>query len=166
VAKIPKGKVLTYREVAARAGNPGAARVVGNLMKANFAPKIPCHRVIRSDGKPGDYNRGGSEKKRELLESEGACSCSTTNGILLCPTTKCRISGNKSQTSSFKESAINGTAVSVIALRTRHGKYFGISKSDTRCRIRRGGAKLNAPGLRRPARQDAGRLRWGDYRAA
>ena len=63
VAKIPKGSVMTYQQVAAKAGSPHAARAVGNLMKNNYNPKIPCHRVVRSDGKIGDYNRGGSERK-------------------------------------------------------------------------------------------------------
>ena len=63
VAKIPKGKVMTYKQVAAKAGSPHAARAVGNLMKNNYNPKIPCHRVVLSDGKIGDYNRGGSERK-------------------------------------------------------------------------------------------------------
>ena len=63
VAKIPIGKVMTYKQVAAKAGSPHAARAAGNLMKNNYNPKIPCHRVVRSDGKIGDYNRGGSERK-------------------------------------------------------------------------------------------------------
>jgi methylated-DNA-[protein]-cysteine S-methyltransferase len=63
VARIPKGKVMTYKQVAAKAGSPRAARAVGNLMKNNYNPKIPCHRVVRSDGNIGDYNRGGSERK-------------------------------------------------------------------------------------------------------
>lgn len=63
VAKIPIGKVMTYKQVAAKAGSPHAARAVGNLMKNNYNPKIPCHRVVRSDGNIGDYNRGGSERK-------------------------------------------------------------------------------------------------------
>ena len=71
VAKIPKGKTLSYREVATQAGNPRAARAVGNCMKKNFDPKIPCHRVVRSDGTVGDYNRGGPEQKRKLLQAEG-----------------------------------------------------------------------------------------------
>ena len=71
VRKIPKGKVLTYKEVARRAGNSKASRVVGNIMKKNFDPKIPCHRVIKSDGGIGGYNRGGVEKKKEILRREG-----------------------------------------------------------------------------------------------
>ena len=70
VKKIPKGKVLTYSEVAKRAGNPKAARAVGNILHTNFNPKIPCHRVIRSDGVIGGYNRGGVEKSRKL-KAEG-----------------------------------------------------------------------------------------------
>lgn len=72
VKGIPKGKVLTYKEVAIKAGNPKAARAVANIMAANFDPQIPCHRVIRSDGGLGGYNRGGEQKKRAILLSEGA----------------------------------------------------------------------------------------------
>lgn len=70
VRKIPKGKVLTYKEVAAKAGNPLAARAVARIMAANYDPQIPCHRVIRSDGKLGGYNRGGEPKKRAILRAE------------------------------------------------------------------------------------------------
>jgi O-6-methylguanine DNA methyltransferase len=71
VRKIPGGKTLTYAEVARRAGSPGASRVVGTIMKNNFDPSIPCHRVIRSDGTVGEYNRGGPAKKKALLRAEG-----------------------------------------------------------------------------------------------
>jgi methylated-DNA-[protein]-cysteine S-methyltransferase len=70
VSKIPKGTVLTYKEVAKKAGSPKAMRAVGNIIKKNYDPSIPCHRVIRSDGSIGGYNRGEKEKVR-LLESEG-----------------------------------------------------------------------------------------------
>lgn len=70
VRKIPAGKTMTYKQVAAKAGNPGAARAVGTLMSKNYDPKIPCHRVIRSDGKIGNYNRGGPSRKAELLLEE------------------------------------------------------------------------------------------------
>lgn len=72
VVAIPRGKVMTYQAVAARAGVPGAARAVGSVMRKNHDPKVPCHRVIRSDGTVGDYNRGGSRAKRALLTEEGA----------------------------------------------------------------------------------------------
>lgn len=71
VRNIPRGGVLTYGEVSRRAGYPGAARAVGSLMKRNTDPDIPCHRVIRADGRPGQYNRGGEPAKRKLLEREG-----------------------------------------------------------------------------------------------
>lgn len=71
VRKIPRGKVMTYAEVAKKAGSPGASRAVGSLMAKNYDLKIPCHRVIRSDGKIGNYNRGGPKKKFELLHQEG-----------------------------------------------------------------------------------------------
>ncbi|MDO8424166.1 MAG: MGMT family protein, partial [bacterium] len=68
VRKIPKGKVLTYKEVARRAGKPKAYRAVGNILNKNTDMKVPCHRVIRSDGKTGGYNRGFSLKKKILLK--------------------------------------------------------------------------------------------------
>jgi O-6-methylguanine DNA methyltransferase len=72
VRLIPKGKVMTYREVATRAGSPRAFRVVGSIMKKNYDKNIPCHRVIRSDGKVGEYNRGGEQAKTKILKKEGA----------------------------------------------------------------------------------------------
>lgn len=71
VKKIPKGNVLTYKQVAYAAGKPGAARAVANTMANNYDPTVPCHRVIRSDGTLGGYNRGGIEEKRRILQSEG-----------------------------------------------------------------------------------------------
>ncbi|HMN19532.1 MAG TPA: MGMT family protein [Candidatus Moranbacteria bacterium] len=71
VKNIPSGKVLTYKQVAERAGRPRAFRAVGSILKGNFDASVPCHRVIRSDGKLGEYNRG-AKKKKELLEKEGA----------------------------------------------------------------------------------------------
>lgn len=70
VKKIPKGKVLSYKEVAKLAGKPRAWRVAGNILSRNKNPNIPCHRVIRSDGKPGGYNKG-PKKKLQLLRKEG-----------------------------------------------------------------------------------------------
>ena len=72
VAKIPKGKTMTYKQVATKAGKPGAARAVGMFMMHNYNPQVPCHRVIRSDGKVCGYNRGGPTRKLELLREEGA----------------------------------------------------------------------------------------------
>lgn len=71
VKSIPKGSTLTYKQVASRAGNPKASRAVGTVLKKNFDPSIPCHRVIRSDGQIGGYNRG-ARRKRQLLSEEGA----------------------------------------------------------------------------------------------
>ena len=70
--KIPKGKTLTYKEVAKRAGRPNAVRAVGTILSKNFNPAIPCHRVIRSDGDMGGYNRGGVSKKLAILKKEKA----------------------------------------------------------------------------------------------
>lgn len=70
VRAIPPGKTMSYAQVAYRAGRPGAARAVGNLMKANRDPKTPCHRVIRSDGSLGGYN-GNLGEKKALLLAEG-----------------------------------------------------------------------------------------------
>lgn len=70
-SKIKKGQTLTYKDVACKAGNSKAARAVGTILKTNFDPKIPCHRVIRSDGKTGGYNRG-AQNKIKILKDEGA----------------------------------------------------------------------------------------------
>ena len=71
VKKIPKGKVLTYKEVAMMVGKPKAFRAVGTVLAQNFDKSIPCHRVIRSDGKIGNYNRGGRAGKINILKKEG-----------------------------------------------------------------------------------------------
>lgn len=70
VRKIPSGKTLTYKEVARLAGRPAAFRAVGNILNKNYDPQIPCHRVVRSDGKTGGYNRG-AEQKAKRLRDEG-----------------------------------------------------------------------------------------------
>lgn len=70
VRGIPKGETRTYKEVAEAAGNPRAARAVGAVMRTNYDPAIPCHRVVRSDGTLGDYNRGGTVEKERILNSE------------------------------------------------------------------------------------------------
>lgn len=70
VSQIPKGKTLTYKEVASRAGSPRAYRAVGNILNKNYDFKIPCHRVVKANGKVGGYNRGG-QKKIQLLKKEG-----------------------------------------------------------------------------------------------
>ncbi len=72
VKKIPKGKYMTYKEVAIKIGKPNASRAVGTVLSKNFDLAIPCHRVIRSDGKMGGYNRGGVDKKLIILRAEGA----------------------------------------------------------------------------------------------
>lgn len=71
VSGIPKGEVMTYKAVAKQAGSPRAARAVANIMAQNYTPDIPCHRVIRTDGSLGGYNRGGTEAKAALLRKEG-----------------------------------------------------------------------------------------------
>ncbi|MBU1084064.1 MAG: MGMT family protein [Candidatus Omnitrophota bacterium] len=71
VLAIPKGKVRSYLWIAERVGAPGSARAVGNAVGKNpYAPRVPCHRVIRSDGSIGGYS-GGIAKKMELLRKEG-----------------------------------------------------------------------------------------------
>jgi methylated-DNA-[protein]-cysteine S-methyltransferase len=68
---IPRGRVMTYGGLAAKAGAPGGARAAGNVMAGNpFPLVIPCHRVIRSDGSLGGFG-GGLPMKRALLEMEG-----------------------------------------------------------------------------------------------
>ncbi len=59
---------MTYKEVAEAAGIPRAYRAVGNLLNKNYDESVPCHRVVRSDGKPGGYNRGAAKKVERLKE--------------------------------------------------------------------------------------------------
>lgn len=66
VRRIPLGQVLSYKEVARRAGKARAARAVGAILRTNYDSSIPCHRVIRSDGRLGGYNRGLVLKNRLL----------------------------------------------------------------------------------------------------
>ena len=69
---IRKGTVKSYKQVAIAINKPKSARAVANAIGKNpYAPKIPCHRVIRSDGSLGGYSgKGGISKKRQLLKSE------------------------------------------------------------------------------------------------
>ena len=71
--KIPRGSVRTYSQVAKDIGKPLAVRAVANAIGKNpYAPKIPCHRVIRSNGSLGGYSgKGGLKTKRFLLKKEG-----------------------------------------------------------------------------------------------
>ncbi|MDG1950436.1 MAG: MGMT family protein [bacterium] len=71
VKAIPKGKTMTYKEVAKAAGRPKAYRAIGNILNKNYDAGIPCHRVVKSDGTLGGYNRG-KEQKRQRLKEEGA----------------------------------------------------------------------------------------------
>jgi len=71
VMRIPKGEVRSYKEVAWMAGNPNAFRAVARVMATNIDSKIPCHRVIKSDGTVGGFGRGGEAEKRALLMKEG-----------------------------------------------------------------------------------------------
>ncbi len=73
VRQIPKGRVLTYGQVARLAGNPRWARVVGYALHRNPAPGvIPCHRVVDREGRVAtSFAFGGGETQRQLLEGEG-----------------------------------------------------------------------------------------------
>lgn len=79
--KIPRGKVATYRQVAIALGNPSAARAVGNACRRNpNAPKVPCHRVVKSNGSIGGYAKEAG-KKIALLGREGVF---VKNGKIQC----------------------------------------------------------------------------------
>ena len=73
LSKIPRGKVKTYKEIAIYLKKPNSARAIANACSKNpYAPSIPCHRVIRSDGKLGGYSGfGGVKMKKKLLKKEG-----------------------------------------------------------------------------------------------
>nr|WP_249419734.1 methylated-DNA--[protein]-cysteine S-methyltransferase [Rhabdothermincola salaria] len=71
LALVPFGEVVSYAELAGRAGNPNAARAVGSAMATNPWPiVVPCHRVVRSGGALGQYG-GGPDVKARLLALEG-----------------------------------------------------------------------------------------------
>ncbi len=70
VRKIQKGDTLTYGQVAKQAGNCRAARAVGAILNTNYDPGVPCHRVVRSDGNYGGYNRGAAFKKELLIKEK------------------------------------------------------------------------------------------------
>ena len=73
VRNIKRGQTMTYAEVARAVSSPKAARAVGNVLNKNYDPRVPCHRVIRSDGKAGKYNQG-TRLKEKLLREESARS--------------------------------------------------------------------------------------------
>ena len=70
--KIPSGEVRTYKQIAESIGHPSSSRAVANACAKNpYAPTVPCHRVVRSDGNLGGYSaKGGIKKKAELLRME------------------------------------------------------------------------------------------------
>ena len=70
VKKIPKGKVLTYKQVAEKIDHPKAYRAVGNALNKNRDKNVPCHRVVKSNGQSGGYYKG-TNKKKKILRSEG-----------------------------------------------------------------------------------------------
>ena len=73
ISKIPFGMTKTYKEIAVSIGKPNSARAVANACGKNpYSPKVPCHRVIRSDGSIGGYTApGGSKTKKKILKKEG-----------------------------------------------------------------------------------------------
>ena len=73
IANIPKGKVLTYQELAMKVGHPRSFRAVASACGKNpCIPEIPCHRVVRKDGGLGGYSaEGGIKRKKHMLEKEG-----------------------------------------------------------------------------------------------
>ncbi len=91
VRAIRPGKVMNYRQVAEAAGSPRAWRAVGRIMARNHDPHIPCHRVVRSDGRTGGYNRGGEQVKASLLAQEQKTGKSVNLGKL--ETLQQRLSG-------------------------------------------------------------------------
>ena len=72
--KIPAGQTKTYKEIAVAIGRPNSSRAVANACAQNpYAPEVPCHRVIRSDGSLGGYSAdGGIKRKQKLLDIESS----------------------------------------------------------------------------------------------
>jgi len=83
VFKIPKGKFLTYSDIALKIGNSKAQRAVANILAKNKNPKIPCHRVILKSGEVGGYfgHSNWDYKKAARLLSEGAIGVIPTDTI-------------------------------------------------------------------------------------
>ena len=80
-AAIPRGQTRSYGWLAHRTGRPKAARAVGQTMARNPVPLvIPCHRVVRSDGRIGHYGLGGAQNKLALLQVEGAIGVNISSG--------------------------------------------------------------------------------------
>ena len=71
VSKIQEGHVMTYKNVAQKAGNAKASRAVGTIMAHNADKKVPCHRVVKSDGAIGMYNGLRGKSKEGILKKEG-----------------------------------------------------------------------------------------------
>ena len=73
IANIPEGKVVTYQELAIKIGQPKSSRAVASACGKNpYIPEIPCHRVVRKDGKLAGYSaEGGIKRKKYMLEKEG-----------------------------------------------------------------------------------------------
>ncbi|MBO3841615.1 MAG: MGMT family protein [Candidatus Brockarchaeota archaeon] len=71
--QVPKGRVTTYGALARAVGHSGSARAIGALMRSNpYAPTVPCHRVVYSDGRLGGYGgMKGMGKKARMLAKEG-----------------------------------------------------------------------------------------------
>jgi O-6-methylguanine DNA methyltransferase len=71
VKQIKKGNIMTYKDVANRAGNIKASRAVGKILNSNKDRTIPCHRVVCSNGVVGGYNKINGKNKMEILKKEG-----------------------------------------------------------------------------------------------
>jgi len=73
IANIPKGKIMTYQELAIKIGRPKSFRAVASACGKNpYVPEIPCHRVVRKDGGLGGYSaKGGIARKKNMLQKEG-----------------------------------------------------------------------------------------------
>lgn len=72
IKKIPKGKVMTYGQIAQKIGRPRAARAVGNVLHQNTSSQIPCHRVVNREGEIAfNFAHGGEKKQQQLLLKEG-----------------------------------------------------------------------------------------------
>ena len=101
VRRIPAGQVATYGDIAARAGRPGAARAVGNIMRTCGRPDVPCHRVIAAGGQLGGY--GGNETvKRAMLLAEGVPFSGRRVRLVACRVREIRRVGQRSVSHGLK----------------------------------------------------------------
>lgn len=90
VKQIPTGSLITYKQIGQLLGKPKSARAIAKILSTNYDPAIPCHRVIRTDGKISGYNRGGPQAKSKILQGEGINISNPLSNLINLASIKCK----------------------------------------------------------------------------